>query len=104
MKTTPSPWLARGLLALGSALLAAGCVSGGRGQASQANASLPALFQRLDTDGDGALSRDEFKRLSEMGWHRSADVFEKLFGRLDADASGALSLDEFKGLAALQNR
>jgi Ca2+-binding EF-hand superfamily protein len=53
-----------------------------------------ALFERLDVDGDGRLSADEFGS-EEIRQARSEIKRERLFERLDRSGSGTLSRDEF---------
>lgn len=53
-----------------------------------------AVFKKLDTDGNGSLSLDEFKA-SPMG-KRNEERATKIFGKMDADSNGSVSLDEFK--------
>lgn len=50
-------------------------------------------FDRLDTNGDGLLSREEFDS-EKLRAARRAEMRERLFARLDADGSGGLSRDE----------
>lgn len=52
-----------------------------------------AAFARLDSDGDGLLSREEFGG-RKLHAARHAEMQERLFARLDADGSGGLSRDE----------
>jgi Ca2+-binding EF-hand superfamily protein len=58
------------------------------------------MFRKLDTDGDGVLSKEEFAKIAEL--HKKADGkasgkhLDKLFQKLDADGDGKISLDEFK--------
>ena len=47
------------------------------------------LFQRLDQDGDGKISKDE-----------APEQFKERFGMLDANGDGFVSLDEFRAGAA----
>jgi hypothetical protein len=63
------------------------------------------LFQMLDANRDGQLSKDEFKKLATLGQGKYKDrpeVFDQVFTRLDADGNRALSAEEFKGLTALR--
>lgn len=76
-----------------SALLAAQSQSGtgfapmGRGEA------LKDLFARIDADGDGKISKDEFEdALGAGGTNREAA--DDVFGKLDRDGDGSVSLNE----------
>jgi CubicO group peptidase (beta-lactamase class C family)/predicted dienelactone hydrolase len=65
------------------------------------------LFQRLDADRDGRLTREEFKRLAGLGrgtFKDRPEVFDRIFERLDADSSGTLSQVEFNKLAEWRGR
>jgi hypothetical protein len=50
-------------------------------------------FGRLDGDGDGLLSRDEFDA-AKLRAAQHAERQERLFARLDADGSGGLAREE----------
>ena len=66
-----------------------------------------AAFQRLDADGNGKLSKEEFKKLATLGqgiFKDRPEVLDRLFERLDADKDGALSLDEYKKIGGLRGR
>ena len=67
------------------------------------------LFKKLDADGDGKITKDEFKKLGEMisqfGQGKLKDnpelmekILDKMFERLDADGDGKLTEEEFKKL------
>jgi hypothetical protein len=51
------------------------------------------LFQRLDKDGDGQLSEEEFSA-SEMAEARQQMMREQMFDRLDRDSSGTLNRED----------
>jgi Ca2+-binding EF-hand superfamily protein len=65
------------------------------------------LFKKLDTNDDGSLSLEEFKKFGEMGKGKLAEhpeVLEKMFKKLDADNDGKLSLEEFKKIGELRKK
>jgi Ca2+-binding EF-hand superfamily protein len=70
------------------------------------------LFERLDTDKNGEISRDEVaaarqkreQRLAEMDTDKNGDVSREerraYFAKADTDGDGGLGLDEYKAQAA----
>ena len=55
-----------------------------------------AVFRAFDSDGNGQLSRDEFKQsLFSVGQRCSEDEFERLMGHLDRNMDGRISKKEF---------
>ena len=73
-----------------------------------------ALFKKLDTNNDGKLSRDEFKKFVEMMAQKSEKlkdkpelidkVVDRLFEKLDANGDGFISKDEFKKIRELREQ
>jgi hypothetical protein len=60
-------------------------------------AMLKEEFDKIDIDGSGDISRDEFSRFynSVMGTALSPRELEEFFDKLDADGNGTLSFEEF---------
>jgi Ca2+-binding EF-hand superfamily protein len=66
------------------------------------------LFKKLDTNGDGTLSKEEFVKLSELrknsegkGKGKGAEL---LFSKLDTNGDGKLTLEEFRKLPELRKK
>ena len=76
--------------------------SKGKGKAGLGNPE--ALFKKLDTNGDGKLSKEEFgvfiervrEKAKSKGKTLPAGSGERLFNRIDTNKDGFISLDEFK--------
>jgi Ca2+-binding protein (EF-Hand superfamily) len=76
----------RSSLLTAAALLAAGPALA---QAQDAIGQLSAQFARIDTDGDGAISRGEFRALQAARWTQ-----------IDRNGDGYLTEDDFPRIAA----
>lgn len=70
--------------------------------------SLEVLFKKLDTNNDGKLSKDEFKKIADLGpggrLKDKPELVDKIFEKLDADGDGFISQEEFKKLAELREK
>lgn len=71
----------------------------GGSNSSQPNVG-DALFQQLDTDGNGSVSREEVKAKYENNPAASTTIFD----RLDADKNGQLSQQELRKLSEIMGR
>lgn len=62
-------------------------------------------FKKLDTDKDGKLTKEEFKKITDLleGVKKklTAAMVEEAFTKLDTDKDDKLSLDEFKKVTDL---
>ena len=60
------------------------------------------VFRLYDTDGDGVVTRGEFKKgMKKLGLEKAgAEAMNGLFDRLDRDKSGTISYHELKKLAS----
>ena len=57
------------------------------------------LFKKRDTNGDGAVSEDEF--LAAAKEDKQKEAMKKRFSKIDSNGDGKLSLEEFTaGMAA----
>merc|ERR1719479_149631 len=54
------------------------------------------VFDQLDTDKSGDLSRDEIKHALEVLGLQAAFDLDSLLNAMDTDANGSISTDEFK--------
>lgn len=66
---------------------------------------LDKVFEKLDTNGDGKISKEEFKKFAENSAKgKGGQLGERLFDRLDTNSDGYLSKDEFKKLDELRDK
>ncbi len=99
-------------LAVATAVLGAGGVrpaasaqeEGGKGP----HGNPEAVFKRIDTNGDGKLSKEEFRafieKVSKGKRKIGVEQIDRLFSLLDTDGDGYLSLEEFKKLRDLREK
>jgi Ca2+-binding EF-hand superfamily protein len=76
-----------------SALLAAQSQSGTTFQPASREDALKDLFSKIDADGDGKITKDEFENALGAGGTNLAQA-DDVFGTLDKDGDGSVSLDE----------
>jgi Ca2+-binding EF-hand superfamily protein len=81
-----------------SALLAAQSGAGLDVRSTMQSASLKEWFAKVDSDGDGRISKSELDALG----NGSSTQTDNIFGKLDKDGDGSVSLDELA--SALQGR
>jgi Ca2+-binding EF-hand superfamily protein len=89
MKLKPTLVCTLGLLAAGALPLSAQQPGGGR---------LAEFLKRADKDGDGKISKEEFKAMSQR------DESEERFGRADANADGYLDSEEMARIGERMRR
>ena len=55
------------------------------------------IFERIDDNGDGRVSFDEFRALLlEFGDQRTGDALRASFERIDADRNGRIDFEELR--------
>ena len=76
-----------------SALLAAQSQSGTAFQPMSREDALKDLFSKIDADGDGKITKDEFENALGAGGTNLAQA-DDVFGKLDKDGDGKVTMDE----------
>ena len=88
-------------------MIVAGLVVGLNVRAEDAAPKKESRFEKMDTDGNGSISKEEYKvvherRLAKMKEKMGdkydparAPEMDKAFGRLDADKNGEITKEEF---------
>jgi hypothetical protein len=76
-----------------SALLAAQSQSGSTFQPMSREDALKDLFSKIDADGDGKITKDEFEKALGAGGTNTAQA-DDVFGKLDKDGDGSVTMGE----------
>ena len=95
------------------ALVLSGCVgiTGAFGadankKAAKKTNKLEALFKKLDSNNDGKLSLEEFRKIVEYNpkLKEKPAAVDKRFTKLDKNGDGSLSLEEFRSAKAKKSK
>ncbi len=78
------------------AALAAPVRAAERGQGRHAAAGPEAAFKKMDADGNGTVSLEEFIKARNPANDEAKQKLETRFKKMDADGNGQLTLEEFK--------
>jgi hypothetical protein len=95
------------LAVAGTLIVAGGVRADDEAKPKKKKADPEMLFKKLDTNDDGYLSLEEFKKFGAMGKGKLAEhpeMLDKMFKKLDTDNDGKLSLEEFKKIGALHKK
>jgi Ca2+-binding EF-hand superfamily protein len=65
-----------------------------------------AQFKKLDANGDGKITREEFAKMADSNpkLKEKPQALDKRFQLADANADGAITLEEFKKLGAKKKK
>lgn len=96
-------WIAG--MALVGLCVFAGSDAGAADEQAEKQRDPAAIFQKLDANGDGKVTKEEFAKFADalkdkVGADKAdkiAQGFQGMFDRLDANKDGSLSAEEFKG-------
>lgn len=82
---------------VGSSVLAADDDAKEKRKGRDPSAALGKLFDQMDADGDGKVTREEFNKFFEgrAAGRGLGEVFKGLFDKLDTDKDGKLTKEEF---------
>lgn len=86
-------------------IAAAAVLAAGYAQAQTADATkagIDAAFEKMDTNKDGSVSREEFTAFSLEYMKAQTAAFDKAFAELDADKNGKISKEESAANTALE--
>jgi Ca2+-binding EF-hand superfamily protein len=89
-------------LLAGLALVIAGTAARAGDEQKPAKKGNPeSLFKKLDANGDGKVSKEEFAKFAENNpkAKEKPGATDKIFSKLDTNGDGSLSFEEFKMLA-----
>jgi hypothetical protein len=90
------------LVALGGGILLAGLIAASPELTAQPKFDPETIFRRADADGDGKLSREEWRKFSEaVPRFKDNTRAGFIFDRLDANKDGFLTLEEFAKIAEM---
>ena len=67
------------------------------GMLDAVSATADAMFEAIDANGDGRISRAEYRQLIEA-WNGRVTDTDEVFALLDLDGDGHISQQEFRGL------
>jgi hypothetical protein len=70
-------------------------VEGLDGMTDAVSGTADAMFEAIDLNGDGLISRSEYGALIET-WNGTPTATDEIFPRLDLDGDGHLTRDEFR--------
>ncbi|MEU4516932.1 EF-hand domain-containing protein [Nonomuraea wenchangensis] len=70
-------------------------VDGLGGMTDAVSGTADAMFEAIDLDGDGLISRSEYGALIAT-WNGAPSATDEIFPRLDLDGDGHLTRDEFR--------
>jgi Ca2+-binding EF-hand superfamily protein len=93
-------------LAVSAVAISTACAEDGDKGKDKGKRNPENLFKKLDANGDGKVSKEEFAKMAERagGKGKGGKGGDKLFGRLDGDNDGFISKDEFKKMSEMRGK